>query len=92
MKTQTVIVGVAVIFGAWWLYSKRAIIAEVVTKKINPASRENVVYQATGQVGFKLADLFKSKAELAVDKMLSTAPAGEQETITRSIKSSWEMY
>jgi murein L,D-transpeptidase YcbB/YkuD len=40
---------------------------------INPASRENVIYQATGEIGTKVVDWFpwlKSDAEKAVDAML----------------------
>lgn len=101
MKTKNLLIGIGVIFGAWWIYSNRKVLAEVVTKKLNPASRENIVYQATGEVGTKVPDwwggLFKSEAEKAVDKMLATpiSPTGTgpegQGTVTRSIANSWEI-
>ncbi len=55
-------------------------LAAVAATKINPNSRENVVYQATGEVGTRIPDwfngFFKSNAEREVDKMLGkTKPA-----------------
>ena len=45
-------------------------------QKINPASRENLAYQATGEWGTYIPDLFgglfKSSAEKEVDAMLKT--------------------
>lgn len=44
------------------------------TGALNPASRENILYQATGQVGLKLADRFPSAAERRVTEMLRVTP------------------
>lgn len=40
--------------------------------KINPASRENIIYQAAGEPGLKIADWFPSSAERKVNEMLAS--------------------
>lgn len=40
----------------------------------NPASRENIIYKATGEVGLKIADRFPSAAERKVAEMLKVTP------------------
>lgn len=62
-----------------WLWPK--IKQFVADGKLNPASTNNIVYQATGEVGLKLADVFKSDAEKQVDVMLATVPTAKK-TIT----------
>ena len=91
MKTSHILLIVGAIGGAYWIYSKRKVLATAV----NPVSRQNVAYQATGEVGTKVADwfggLFKSSAERRVDEMLSNPAQGEQETTTATTRNSWEI-
>lgn len=58
---------VAVLAGLVFLY------LQFKSGKLNPASRDNVIYQATGEIGLKIPDmwggLFKSSAEREVDKL-----------------------
>ena len=83
---------------AWYVVNRGRALAKVAATKVNPASRENLVYQATGEVGTSVADwfggLFKSEAEKRVDQMLQkpAGDTGEQGTVTRSVMNSWEMY
>lgn len=66
----------ALVVGAVILVPRLRQAAAVVAEKANPASRENIVYQATGEWGTAIPDLFgglfKSKAEKEVDAMLRT--------------------
>jgi hypothetical protein len=56
-------------FGAFWIFRKFK------TGTLNPASRENIIYKATGEVGLKIADAFPSAAERRVAEMLKVQPA-----------------
>ncbi len=40
------------------------------TGTLNPADRNNAIYQSTGEIGLTIADTFKSDAEKKVDAML----------------------
>lgn len=55
-------------FGAFWIFRKFQ------TGTLNPASRENIIYKATGEVGLKIADAFPSAAERRVAEMLKVTP------------------
>jgi hypothetical protein len=55
--------------GAVWLVSK---IASLPKGALDPTSRQNILYQATGEVGLKLADRFPSAAERKVAEMLKS--------------------
>lgn len=68
----------AVSLGIWLLPKLKAFVA---SGKLNPANRDNIVYQATGEVGLTVADIFKSPQEKAVDAMLATVPTAKR-TIT----------
>lgn len=58
----------AVGIGGFWLFRKFQ------TGTLNPASRENIIYKATGEVGLKIADVFPSAAERKVAEMLKVTP------------------
>ena len=90
IKTQHLIIGAVAIVGAWFVLTRGRALAKVIATKINPASRENIIYQAVGEPGFKFADWFKSDAEKAVDRMLAPAELRTQETTTRTIANSWD--
>lgn len=57
---------------------------------INPASRDNAVYQSVGEPGLKIADwfggAFKSDAEKAVDAMLMQQTAQSVPDLTRVLR------
>ena len=61
--------------------------------KINPASRDNAAYQATGEWGTYIPDLFggvfKSDAEKQVDVMLKP-PAATKKTVITPASSGYE--
>jgi hypothetical protein len=62
------LVALALGIGGFYLYKK----LRIDKGAINPASRNNFVYQASGEIGLKIADLFPSVAERRVAQMLQT--------------------
>lgn len=58
---------IALGFGAIYVFKKLGLDRP---GALNPTSRDNFVYQATGEIGLKLADMFPSVAERAVAEML----------------------
>jgi hypothetical protein len=94
-STQLLLVGIGATFLAWYVINRGRAAAKVIATKANPVSRENVVYQATGEVGTTIADwfggLFKSDAEKAVDRMLQP-PATVQGTTTIGPRNSWDIH
>ena len=106
IKPEHIAVTVAAIFGGWYLYDRARAAGKIIAKKVNPASRENILYQATGEVGTSIPDwfggLFKSKAERAVDEMLkqrgplppaSTTTSSALENVGEGERgNSWDFY
>jgi hypothetical protein len=68
MKTLDIAVLAALGIGGLWLFGKFK------SGKLDPRSRENIFYQASGEVGLKVADVFPSAAERKVAEMLKVAP------------------
>ena len=62
----------------YWVAKQAGKNAAAVAAAVNPTSRQNVIYQATGEPGLSIADwfggIFKSDAERKVDAMLATTP------------------
>ena len=61
------VMAIAVGFGALYLYKKFGLDRP---GALNPTSRNNFIYQATGEIGLKIADMYPSVAERAVAEML----------------------
>lgn len=76
---------VSAVTGVVWLWPK----LREVAAKVDPTSRDNAVYQATGEIGTKVPDwfggIFKSSAEKQVDEMLKK-PAGPAPTSKPVVK------
>lgn len=99
-STQFVIAAGVAAGLAFVLFRKGAQIA----RAVNPADRENVIYQSVGEPGLSIADwfggLFKSDAERKVDRMLTeanTQPLPQAANSTSmsgggKITNSWDTY
>lgn len=104
IKTRDLLVGGAVLFGAWYIVNKGRETAGKIATAVNPADRENIFYQGTGEWGTGIADwfggLFKSSAERKVDAMLNTVDkvplpqASDTTSMTGAgkVTNSWDTY
>lgn len=99
-STQLIVAAAGVGLLAWFIVRK----GKQVAAAVNPVSRDNVIYQATGEVGLSIPDwfggLFKSDAEKKVDAMLKeadTAPLPQAANSTSmngggKVQNSWDTY